>query len=150
MEQRFFIRKCIILMQLMVLICILSGCMKKREIEYYLDTSNYITEEAVVEDIIYEEHEYILFALSQIDDSYQTTHFIIEGDSVETVIKNGIFDKVKIGDEITYTSAPRFFGNGYDMPIVALCVGADEILGFEEGYENLLRNYGVKRIPPVT
>ena len=56
-------------------------------------------------------------------------------------MENGILSKVKIGDTITFTSAPRFFGDGYFMPIVELYIGDEAILEFEIGYQNLLDSY---------
>lgn len=142
MKKRFFIKKYICLALVLVVMFSLTSCYKMREKKYYADTNNYITEEAVVDNIIYnEEQEYIVFWLSEIDDSYQSRDFIIEGESVSTLLRNGIFDKIKTGDKITYTSAPRFFGNGDFMPIIELSINGEEILSFEEGYKNLMKLY---------
>jgi len=135
-------KKNIYFIQIIISIILLIGCSKVREKEYYADTENYITEEAIVDNIIYnEEYDYVVFWLSEIDDSYQCSNFIIEGESVSTILENDILNKVKIGDEITYTSAPRFFGNGDFMPIVELYIGDEEILSFEVGYKNLMKLY---------
>ena len=113
-----------------------------KEKEYYADVSNYITEEAVVDNIIYnKERGYIVFWLSEINSAYQTSDFMIQGESLSIVIENGVFDKIRNGDKIKYTSAPAYFGNGYFMPIVELSIEGEIILSFEEGYENLLDLY---------
>lgn len=113
-----------------------------KERGYYSNKENFITEKAIVDSIIYnEEYERISFSLSEIDDLYQGSGFIIRGDSVTVLLERGIMEKVIIGSEITYTSAPGYFGNGYRMPIVAISVDGEELLSFDEGYENLMALY---------
>ena len=126
----------------LVLILFLSGCYSYREKAYYSDRNNYITEEATVDNIIYnEEDNYVVLWLSDIDPQYQANAFIFRGENASEVLKNGILSKVNIGDMITFTSAPCFFGNGYFMPIVELYIGEEAILEFEIGYQNLLNSY---------
>ena len=63
--------------------------------KYYSDKGNYITEEAIVDNIIFDsENNNIYFGLSQIDESYQDNTFKIEGENVNIVIDNKIFEKV--------------------------------------------------------
>lgn len=113
-----------------------------KEVFYYSDKGNFITEEAVVTKILMsEEEECVAFYLSEIDEVYQTDFFVIRNKSACRLIDDGIADKIKEGDTITYTSAPHYFGNGYSMPIVSLSVEGEELLGFEEGYGNLMFSY---------
>lgn len=126
----------------LILLLSLSGCLSYRKKAYYSDRNNYITEEATVENIIYnEERNHVVLWLSDIDPQYQAKEFIFKGENAATVLENGILSKVKIGDTITFTSAPRFFGDGYFMPIVELYIGEEAILEFEIGYQNLLDSY---------
>lgn len=120
----------------------LLGCYAAREKEYYADMSNFITEEATVDNIIYNEEEnYIVLWLSGIDPSYQSSAFIIRWENVTLAIDNGFFDKVRVGDTITYMSAPGYFGDGYFMPIVGISTKDSEILDAETGYQNLMNSY---------
>ena len=120
----------------------MTGCTRLREKEYYADTSNFITGEGIVDNIIYdEEQKDIVLWLSEIDDAYQCSDFIIEGENYSIVLENGILDKIKVGDKITFTSATRYFGNGDFMPLVAISIGDEEILSFEEGHKNLMNLY---------
>ena len=120
----------------------LSGCYSTREKVYYADMSNFITEEATVDNIIYdEEHNYIVLWLSGIDPSYQSSAFIIRHENVTLAIDNGFFDEVRVGDTITYTSAPGYFGDGYFMPIVGISTKYIDILDAETGYQNLMNSY---------
>ena len=117
----------------------ISGCFAAQAKPYYEDMNNYITEDATVENIIYvEERGNIVLWLSDIDPLYQAEAFIISGENASRAIENDILNKIKFGDIITFTSAPRYFGNGYFMPIIGLSIGDEVILDIEEGYKNLL------------
>lgn len=135
-------RKTWLILMILILMFSLTGCYHSREKKYYSDTSNYITEEAIVKNIIFDkENNIIYFWLSEIDEAYQDSTFKIEGQSVNIVLNNNIFEKIKVGSEITYTSAPRYFGDGYCMPIVAIYIAGEELLNFDEGFENLKKLY---------
>lgn len=141
MKKRNLMKIIFFVLILGTLLCIIRYP-RMKEKKYYMDKNNYITEEAIVDNIIYnEEQEYIVFWLSEIDDSYQSSDFIIEGASVPIIIENGVLDKIHIGDKIKYTSAPAYFGNGYFMPIVEINFADEELLSFEVGYKNLLKLY---------
>lgn len=132
----------IVLLLVLIILFQLVGCSKKHEKEYYADINNFITEEAVVDNIIYNEaEEYIVFWLSEIDEAYECSDFIIEGNNVDLALQNGIFDKIEIGDVITYTSAPRIFGNGDFMPIIQISISGEELLNLDDGYKNLMDLY---------
>ena len=46
--------------------------------------------------------------------------------------------EIQLGTTVSFMTAPRYFGDGYIMPIVEISVDGEELLSFEEGYENLL------------
>ena len=120
----------------------ISGCYSAREKSYYADMTNFITEEATVDNIIYDEkHNYIVLWLSGIDPSYQSSAFIIRHENVTVVMENEFLNKIRVGDTITYTSAPGYFGDGYFMPIIGISAKASEILDVETGYQNLMNSY---------
>ena len=119
---------------------LLNGGLKLREKAYYMDESNYITEEAIVDNVIYRSDS-IIFWLSEIDDAYSDSNFIIKGENAEVLLQNGIAEKIEIGDKILFTSAPRYFGDGYFMHIVSLSAGEECLLPFEDGYRNLIASY---------
>ena len=118
-----------------------TGCYAYHEREYYSDIDNFITEEAVVNNIIYKEKDNKLVLWLGSSELYTTKDFIIRGDNCSLVIENGFLDKVKIGDTVTFTSAPRIYGNGYFMPIVEMKHNGEVFLDFETGYNNLMSSY---------
>ena len=112
------------------------------EEKYYKNVDNFMTEEAVVKNIIYnKEDKRLVLWLDEIHEDYQTGGFIIKGKNLNLVLERGILEKLEIGDEITFTSAPKYFGDGYMMPIVAISVNGEELLSFEEGHKNLMKMY---------
>ena len=138
MKRRYVVKFVALLLALITLLQ-LVGCKRTYRREYYGDVNNFITEEAVVDNIIYNrEKGYIVFWLSEIDEAYVTRSFKIEGNNADLVLENGILDEIKIGDTITYTSAPRVFWNGYFFPIIQIATSDEEILNLEDGYENLM------------
>lgn len=120
----------------------LSSCYRIQEKQYYADESNFITDTAVVESILYNEDTNTIYLwLDQIDAAYQDYTFKIQGQNASVALSDGILQKVGTGNEITYISAPGYFGDGYCMPIVAISVGEESLLEFSEGYNNLLASY---------
>lgn len=114
-------------------------CSKIKQREYYKDENNYLTSNAVVKEIIYKnEDNGIYLWLDHLDSAYQDSTFVLRGENVNIAIENGITNKVSTGTEITFTSAPRYFWDGYLMPIVYLKVNDEVLLHFKEGYGNLL------------
>ena len=70
-----------------------------------------------------------------------TKYCFIEGKNYSIVLENGIQNKLHVGDEITITSAPKYFGNGDFMPIVSLSIGNDCLLSYSVGQKNLVEMY---------
>jgi len=115
----------------------LTSCASRKMYKYYSDTSNYIEVTGTVEFINYTASELYLgfdMMLVRLSDN----SFKIVGENLSIAKKNGIRDKLKMGTEATFITAPRYFGDGYVMPIVAISVDGENLLEFEEGYENLL------------
>ena len=45
---------------------------------------------------------------------------------------------MKEEDEVVFITAPRHFGDGYVMPIVAISINGESLLDFNDGYANLM------------
>jgi hypothetical protein len=116
----------------------LAGCWNAREKEYYSDERNFITGDAIIENIILDEDSGSIYLwLSEYDDAYQDSTFKIEGQSAAYLFESGTLEKIEIGTTITFASAPRYFGDGYRMPIVAITYRGETLLSFEMGHRNL-------------
>ena len=117
----------------------LYSCDSPRKIKYYSQKENYISVTGTVSTITYNQDSTALYIdLCELSPVLDDTCFKIVGKNLEIVQTNKIDDKLKIGEQITFITAPKYFGDGYVMPIVAISINGENLLNFEEGYENLL------------
>lgn len=127
---------------LKIVVCILLGlsaCQVVHMQDYYIEKGNYVTAKGIIESISYDEENrsvYIDFSLTS--PKFDDTCFKIVGDNYDIVIKRGIKSILKQGNEITFVTAPRYFGDGYVMPIVSVSTGGEMLLEFDEGVSNLI------------
>lgn len=142
--KNFHFKRAAFLCTLSVLCMVLAfaGCDKSKRREYYKDKSNYVTVSGTVKSIYNYKNESLLISFDNLDYEFSASSFEICGKNLPVVQERGIDSKLKIGDSVTFTTAPGFFGDGYIMPIVAITVDGEELLSFEEGYENLMEWLG--------
>lgn len=125
----------------------LSACGLNQMGNYYSQKSNYITATGTVSHIAYnDEKDTLYYGFSNVE--YHSTpaypyhfeyyDFKIVGKNFEIVQEQNIEEKIEIGNEITFIAAPRYFYDGYAIPIVGISIGNEEILEFNEGVDNLL------------
>ena len=108
-------------------------------IEYYSQKENYIDATGTVVFINYNEDATVLhLAFSDLSYRFDDTCFKLVGENLRIAQENGIDNKLILGEQITFKTAPRYFGDGYVMPIVAIYIGEECLLDFETGYNNLL------------
>lgn len=111
----------------------------RSRVEYYSEDSNYITATGTVKHLGWgPDQSYVYLAFEEIPEEYSDTNFVIEGENLRTAIEKGFNERVQLGTEVVYVSAPRYFWDGYAMPIVALSVNGEILLTFDEGKMNLL------------
>ena len=114
---------------------------RQREKAYYASLENYITVTAAVTDIVYSDDGQICLYVSDKSVDFTDTGFTLKGKNAEAAMENGIAEKLYAGSTIEFICAPRYFGDGYKIPIVALCVDGCTILDFQTGFENLNGEY---------
>ena len=109
------------------------------EKKYYEEKENYIGVTGTISHIQYNEDLTVLYlGFSELSPAIDDTSFKIVGENLKIVQANGIDIKLKIGEQISFMTAPKYFGDGYVMPIVAISVNGESLLDFQEGYTNLL------------
>ena len=139
MEKNFLSRLIITITTLGIMLVLFCSCNSSRKNEYYSQKENYISVTGTVSSIKYNEESTALYIdFSELSPTLDDTCFKIVGKNLETVKSNRIDDKIKIGEQLTFITAPMYFGDGYVMPIVAVSINGEVLLDFEEGYENLL------------
>ena len=93
----------------------------------------------IIERIVYEK-DYIYLQLTELTaDDFDGNGFEIVGENLSIVKEKGIKQKIALGTQIEFVSAPKYFGDGHGLPIVEITVDGETLLKFEEGYANLLK-----------
>lgn len=132
---------------LIVLSGLLTSCLSIRYRIYYPVKYNYIEVSGVVIYMEYsDDHTVLYIAFSDMDRKLDDRTFEIVGENLRIVEKNGIDDKIKIGDRVTFVTAPKYFGDGYVMPIVAISANGESLLDFDEGFKNFMDYLNI-RVP---
>jgi len=122
-----------------ILFVLFCACNLSEKIEYYSQKENYISVTGIVSNINYNEDSTTLYIdLSELSPVLDDTCFKIVGENLEIVKANKIDDRLKTGERITLITAPKYFGDGYVMPIVAISISGENLLDFEKGYKNFL------------
>ena len=121
----------------MLLLLCLVGCQSE---DYYADESNYITAVGTVCHIRYtDDGEELYLGISGLGSEFADVNFRIIGDGLTVAQGRGIDGKLQIGDEVTFISAPSYFGDGYVVPLAALTVHGETLVEFGEGFESIQR-----------
>ena len=119
---------------LLLLLC-LAGCHSG---DYYADEANYITAVGTVCHIQYtDDGEELYLGISGLGSEFADVNFRIIGDSLTAAQGRGIDEKLQIGDEVTFISAPNYVGDGYVVPIAAFTVHGETLVEFSEGFESI-------------
>ena len=136
MRRKLLLTSIIIIMSICVLLC---SCNSSGIVEYYSQKENYISVTGTISSIKYNEEATALYIdFSELYPVLDDTCFKIVGENLEIVKANRIDDKLKIGEQIIFITAPKYFGDGYVMPIVSISISGESLIGFDEGYENLI------------
>ena len=115
---------------------LMSACDSPEMKGYYLQKDHYIEATGTIIHIKYNENQDELYlGFSDLEPTFDDVDFKIVGDNLSVVQQNGIDEKIELGTSVEFITAPRYFGDGYVMPIVGLTVDGEELLSFDEGYE---------------
>lgn len=109
--------------------------------EYYSDAENFgIYTGELVGYTLNSDDERVVLHVKGWDVEYPeyVESFKIEGESYKTIDIAIRMGELKQGDNITFVSATRIFGNGYMPPMVALRVGERSLLELEQGYKSFM------------
>ena len=127
---------CVCICVVLLLCC---SCYSSEEYLYYSQKENYIEVEGTVSYIKYNEDSTALYiGFSKLSTALDDSCFKIVGDNLKIVKDNNIDDKLTEGEQISFVTAPKYFGDGYVMPIVSLTINGEILLEFDEGYTNFL------------
>ena len=124
---------------LVVLLIVSSSCTSSKMMEYYTQEDHYLYATGIVSHLQYNSDGSVLYlGFSELSPAFDDNTFKIVGENIPIVKNNGIDQSLALGDEVIFITAPKYFGDGYVMPIVAIAANGVEFLKFEEGYQNFL------------
>lgn len=125
---------------LMCLLVFSASCTAEKMKDYYSQKSNYVTATGTVTHISYNEDKSALYlGFSELEPMFDDNSFKIVGENLMIARQNGIDEKLEIGERVTFVTAPRYFGDGYVMPIVEITVSEEELLSFEDEFANFVK-----------
>lgn len=115
-----------------------------REKNYYKEKRNFVTVEAVFKGT--EDNSRVNYLIIWTEKG-QTTEIFSEWrfkftEASSLRLKNASFlEEVVPGDTITFIAAPKYFGDGYLVPIVGISANGKTYLDFETGWRDLMEEY---------
>jgi len=138
--KKFSLIKLIVIITIsFVMLVFFCSCQSSEKVRYYSQKGNYISVTGTVSSIKYNEDSTVLYIdFSELYPVLDDVCFKIVGENLKIAQANKIDDKLKIGEQVTFITAPKYFGDGYVMPIVAISISRENLLEFEDGYRNLL------------
>ncbi len=133
------VKKYFVFFLLLSISLMFASCYSSRLRDYYNDESNYVNASGVVIHIACNSEEpAIYYGFSDLSRSFDDICFKIVGENFRLVRERGIDRLIAIGDKVEFTTAPRYFGDGYVMPIVSISVDGNTLLEYDEGLANFL------------
>ena len=124
---------------LFMIALILISCGQKKKLAYYADTDNYITVTSTVSYAkLSEDASSLYLAFDDMSLQLSDNCFKVVGNNLKSLQKELGDNTLKVGDQIEFVTAPKYFGDGYVMPIVAMKRDGVELLSFDDGVRELI------------
>ena len=120
---------------------VFNWCMRWYYASAYRDVEDYVTATGTVTHIADSDEWGLFLGIEDTTVTFSDVNFVFKGENRRIVLEKGILEKLQIGDRVEFTVDPWYAGDGYSMPIVAVCVDGEWMLEFEEGYQNLQDHY---------
>ena len=137
--KKYVLKQAIGIISVALIFVSFTACNRKEMISYYRDESHYITATGIVSYISYNAYSnawYLCFA--DLSFEFDDNCFKVVGENIPIVQgKIGNFNTL-CGKEVSFVTAPKYFGDGYVMPLVSLTVDGETILNDQDGVANFL------------
>lgn len=137
--KKYILKQVIGIVSVALIFVSFTACNRKEMISYYSDESYYITVTGIVSYISYNTYSNSLYlCFTDLSFGFDDNCFKVVGENIPIVqekIEN--FDTL-CGKEVTFVTAPKYFGDGYVMPLVSLTVDDETILNYQDGFTNFL------------
>lgn len=131
--------KTLLFIVLCLLILVTTSCSNrnKEKIDYYSGDENYIEVTGVIDHVEFDdEHEILYLGFTDLSQKLDDNCFKVVGDAYSIMITYK--EHIQIGKTATFVTAPKYYGDGYVMPIVSLSIDDQDILEYEIGFSSLI------------
>ena len=125
---------------LIFLVLIASSCTNtnNKKIEYYSNEENYIEATGTIDYVFFNDKDGALYlGFSDLSETFDDDCFKITGYNYSIIVE-AFKERIEVGKTATFVTAPKYFGNGYVMPIVSLTIDDICLLEYEVGILNFL------------
>lgn len=123
---------------LFVLVASSCATTNNKKIDYYSSEKNYVEVTGIINHVVFDEEQQILYlGFSDLSKELDDDCFKIVGNSYY-IVSNTDKDLIQIGKTATFVTAPKYFGDGYVMPIVSLTIDDITILKYDVGLSGYL------------
>ena len=113
------------------------------EERYLSNRENYEIVQGTVTYIFYSDEEKRFYvALEGLPERYYNG-FTLLGDNFSIAKENGLYEKVQIGTAVVLETAPKYFYDGDQYPIIALQVGDDVLLDEDTGIQMYKSSFSI-------
>lgn len=131
-----------ILLSLILIFCTLfaTSCANSsnQKIKYYSNSENYVEVTGTINYVLFDDENEILYlGFSDLSEKFDDDCFKIVENNY-SIILSGAEERIQVGKTATFVTAPKYFGDGYVMPIVALSIDDCRLLEYEIGIKNFL------------
>ena len=141
--KKIFVGICTTIVCILVIVFLFSSCEKKKMLDYYSRSENYITDSGTLTHI-YDSEDFLYLGFSGTKNFYESSTFEIVGENLNIVKRMGIDDKLEKGRIVEFITAPGCWGDDYVFPIVEITIDGETLLEFEEGFPNFLEYFKKK------
>ena len=131
--------KTLLLIMLFLLILVTTSCSNRiqKQLDYYSNEENYIEVTGVITHVEFDdESETLYLGFTSLSQKLDDDCFKVVGDAYSIVVNYD--EHIQVGKTATFVTAPKYFGDGYVMPIVSLSIDNQHILEYEIGFPSLL------------
>lgn len=124
---------------LFLLILVTTSCSNRNQeqLDYYSNEENYIEVTGVINHVKFDdESETLYLGFTSLFQKLDDDCFKVVGDAYSIVVAYD--EHIQVGKTATFVTAPKYYGNGYVMPIISLSIDDQCILEYEIGFSSLL------------
>lgn len=111
---------------------------KIKPIEHYSNEEHYIEVTGTISHVVFDdEYKTLYLGFSDLSDTFADNTFELTGRNY-SIVADAARESIEVGRTATFVTAPRYFFDGYIMPIVSFTIYGECLLEYEERLSNFL------------